>query len=394
MAPRPSSPTSLLWAHQLKREHGHLLKRMQDLESANEKQENRLKTAETAAKTSVNSDVASLAKEVQALGESGINERLTNMEKDVGQEIEDAQAESEAMTLQIATLQKDDMLAEEERRKTLNKDKALLKRIGELEEGLTKYENSLDRMGRKINEAQHERIKDQLESLTKQVMQEGSQMKMLTESVKALEAAHQELSNANEKLEADLRAVAERPHVVPSTSEAKSTPEDAQAEPDAIPGTESEQPKKKKSHKWGGGGADRDIIRMGSDYFDSPATTSRPSPSTIAVSKKPVFPKNPLEVKKSPVPKKASVPKKLADPSKRKKPHRWSGGGADKDIINAGTFQDRPWNQKRPSDHVVETSKKQPRKPPAIDTDKDVIRSGKGWYEVPRTPSNESQAST
>jgi chromosome segregation ATPase len=34
MAPRPSSPTSLLWAHQIKRENAHLLDRMKALETA------------------------------------------------------------------------------------------------------------------------------------------------------------------------------------------------------------------------------------------------------------------------------------------------------------------------------------------------------------------------
>ena len=33
-APPPSDPTALLWAHQLKREHGLLLDRMQKLEAA------------------------------------------------------------------------------------------------------------------------------------------------------------------------------------------------------------------------------------------------------------------------------------------------------------------------------------------------------------------------
>lgn len=36
MVPRPSSPTSLLWAHQLKREHEHLLDRMKDIAKSQE----------------------------------------------------------------------------------------------------------------------------------------------------------------------------------------------------------------------------------------------------------------------------------------------------------------------------------------------------------------------
>ncbi|KAF2187761.1 hypothetical protein K469DRAFT_748968 [Zopfia rhizophila CBS 207.26] len=45
MAP-PSDPASLLWAHQLKREHGHLLDRLKDLEATHESYDARIKATE------------------------------------------------------------------------------------------------------------------------------------------------------------------------------------------------------------------------------------------------------------------------------------------------------------------------------------------------------------
>ncbi len=100
------------------------------------------------------------------------------------------------MTLQISALQQDKQLAEEQRKATLTKDKALLKRIGEVEEGLKKYEKTLDLIGKRVNGTRVEQIKEQLDGLTKQVMKEGEQMKLLSESVKALETAQAELVKA------------------------------------------------------------------------------------------------------------------------------------------------------------------------------------------------------
>lgn len=385
MAPRPSPPTSLLWAHQLKREHNHLLKRMQDLESASEKQENRIKTAENiSAKTNASGDIEALAKQVKAIDASEINKRVSEMERNVEQKLDSVQADSEAMTLQIAALEKDKVMEAEQTRQTLQKDKALLKRIAEVEEGLKKYEASLERVGRRINEAQFQQIKQQLEGLMQQVTREGSQMKMLTESVTALETANQELSKANEKLEAELKKLASKPTAAPHKPAPRPATEVSVSEPDATPGAD-QLPPPKKSHKWAGGGADRDIIRSGSGMFGSPATTPRPSLTATTAPSRPPFPKKPS------VAKKPAVPKAPLDPAKKKKPHRWSGGGADKDIINAG-FQDVNPRDKRPADSVSEPPKPKANKWAPSDVKEKVVRAGKGWYEVVDGSSQESEA--
>ena len=46
MVPRPSSPTSLLWAHQLKREHEHLLDRVKDISKSQEAHDVKVHTIE------------------------------------------------------------------------------------------------------------------------------------------------------------------------------------------------------------------------------------------------------------------------------------------------------------------------------------------------------------
>ena len=393
---RPSSPTSLLWAHQLKREHGYLLKRMQDLESANKNQETRIKTAETAAKANASGgiEVEALAKEVKALDHDTIKKQLSDMENSVTHRLDDVQTESEAMTLQLAALQKDERMVEHERKKNLEKDKALLKRIGEVEEGLQKYEKSLDRIGKRINGTQFEQIKDQLDTLTKQVLQEGSQMKMLSESVTALEAANVELSKANERLEAELK---KRASVTPALPiRAPSSPaQDVPIELDATPGAEPEQSTKKKSHKWAGGGADKDIIRIGSDIRNSSSiVVDNPSPTVPSFPKKsapaPMPKKPPMPNKKPSVPKKRPVPKVPGENSDRKS-HKWAGGGADRAIIAQGLSRD-PVIKREPlaSDDDDAPPTKKPHRWSDASTGKKIIRAGKGWYEIARTPSVET----
>ena len=392
MAPRSSSPTSLLWAHQLKREHGYLLKRMQDLESANEKHENRIKTAESTAKSNAGGDFAALEDEVKALDQK-FKQGLNGMEKDVTQKLDDVQVESEAMTMQIAALQKDERVAEEERKESLAKDKALLRRIAEVEDGLKKYGESLDRIGKRVNETQFESIMERLESLTKRVMEEGSQMKLLAESVRVLETANAEISRRNAQLEADLRKKAEKTPVSPQEEPEERAVEGAEVDPTAQPGDAAKPPKKQKksSHKWGGGGADKVIILAGSSLLgDSPIVNRQPSPEAAPKPKKSTqLPRKPPVPKK----KKPAVPKTPSADSDRKS-HKWAGGGADRAIIAQGLPQEPVVKREHSIDNFSPVPSKKARTSiSGIPSNERVVRAGKGWIEVSRTPSPESQES-
>lgn len=364
---------------------------MQGLESANDKHENRIKTAETAAKANAGGDLVALAMEVKALDHS-FKEGLQGMERDVTQKVEDVQAENEAMTMQIAALQKDEQLAEEERKENLAKDKALLQRIGEVEEGLKKYEESLGRIGKRINETQFDSIMGRLENLTKRVMEEGSQMKMVTESVRVLETAYAEISKRNAQLESELKEKASKTPVLPPPEPEEPADGGAEAEPTAGPAN-VEKPRKKKSHKWGGGGADKDIIRQGSSLIDdSPVFVRQHSPKASSAPKK-----SAPAPKKLPVPKKKkpAVPKTPAPDSSRKS-HKWAGGGADRAIIAQGLSQDsNPIIKRELSEDTPVVQPKRRSLPVAsgLAGKERVVRAGKGWIEVSRTPSPESEES-
>ena len=353
MAPPTTSPTSLLWAYQLKREHGYLLQRMNDLETRNEDHDSRIKLAESAGLESSSKEVKKLAQQVKTLQESDVQKRLADMESGIAEKMDDLQAESEAHTLVIASLQDQQKAAPGEyKRDAAAREQMMLKRISEMESGLKKYEISLDRMGKRLDQTRFDQIKTQLEDLMKQAKIDSEDMERMVRSIAALEAGNAELTKANAELERKLEKMAAK-----AASAAKDPAVGATTrsnEPDTTAGAKDQGPPKKKSHKWAGGGADRDIIRSGSDLINSPRAAAK-SPSTAA--------KDPS--KKKPAPPKATKTKRQI-PTKKvpaqsdqtletpKKSHRWAGGGADRDIIQAGTTFNAGAKRRRSSSVAVE----------------------------------------
>lgn len=343
---RPSSPTSLLWVHQLKRENGHLLKRMQDLEASNERQAKRVKTIETNAKSGADADIATLAKQIKTLDESGVGRRLAHLEHEVKQKTQDLEAGSEAITVQIAAMRKESDATGEEKRKAFSREKTLLKRIGELETGLKTYEQSLVQVGRRVDESRLEQIRDQLKGLSKQLTAEGSQMKRLTESVAVLEVANEELRKSNQGLAAQIEKLAARPTAVVEMPQSIAK---AGNDRDLLSSTIEAAPLKakkkgKKHHKWSGGGADRDIIMSGTQLLSDTTLTSRmmqqgdtdqleDSDDEAQIKTTRTVPKSKQKYK--PIPPHLRLPTSDGQ-ANSKKSHKWAGGGTDRDIIRSG----------------------------------------------------------
>lgn len=359
----------------MKREHGHLLKRMQDLEASSERQNKRIKTAETAAKSGASADLATLAKQVKALEDGGVGRRLSKLENDIRNKTEELDAGSKAITMQVTAMQRDAEALDEEKRTAFAKEKALLKRIAELETGLKNYEQAMVQVGRRIDETRLEQIKAQLEGLSQQVAKEGSQMKKFAESVTVLEVANEELKKSNQFLSTELEKVAARaaaPSGAAVGGEEDET-QDLSSNDDVAP----RNLKKGKRHGWTGGGSDRDIVASGTQMFPQTAAAASRKESEpaddeddVTVSKKPRPPPRKQKYKPIPPHLRPATPKDQANP---KKSHRWGGGGADKDILRAG----------RGGNQVLDGGATQ-----------DIVRSGRGWYEVVVSPGAEDEQPT
>ncbi|KAF2485385.1 hypothetical protein BDY17DRAFT_102223 [Neohortaea acidophila] len=164
MAPSTAaSPTSLLWAHQLKREHAYLLKRMQALETQNSAQEAR---------------------------------SVSETERNAVRLYEQAQSEILKMKTQIENLLVEQRKAAEERKQALADNKILTERISAVQERLAEYGKMLQQKSGHPNAARLEAIEQQLEGLAQQVQSHGEKMSRLPERVPALGVPHDEVRSA------------------------------------------------------------------------------------------------------------------------------------------------------------------------------------------------------
>ncbi|KAK1821103.1 hypothetical protein LTR12_004495 [Friedmanniomyces endolithicus] len=399
MTPRAASPTSLLWAHQIKRENGHLLGRIQKLESTNDQHEDRLKHAENAAKLHANQEMVALAERVKALDQSGIPERLAKVEADVMSKLDDIKAETEAVCLKISSMEKDEAKAEEERRRAFNKDKALLKRLGEAEENLKKYEQLLERVGRRVDEQSIGNIRSQLDALSTQVGQEGSEMKLMVESIIVLERANAELRSANDKLAFEVEKLAAKSSAMASVSgQAASVPSKKPAGKRAAAefgsGEELQTPqpplkKKKASHKWAGGGADKDIIGQSTDMKRTPRAAASPLNTMSKPAKKtaqrpaaqPVLRAAPRSVPK--------LTKLASKPAPKVVPPKQSKKAAISQTRPQATAVKKAAPKKGTAAAIVANPKRRLNGRP----DRPIVRAGKGWVEVAVTPSESEDES-
>ncbi|KAK1068657.1 hypothetical protein LTR12_016969 [Friedmanniomyces endolithicus] len=400
MTPRPASPTSLLWAHQIKRENGHLLGRIQKLESANDQHENRLKHAESAAKSHANQDMAALAERVKALDQSGIPERLAKVEKDVMSKLVDVQADTEAVILKVSSMEKDEAMAEEERRKAFNKDKALLKRLGEAEENLKKYEQLLERVGRRVDEQSIGNIRVRLDALSTQVGKEGSEMKLMVESIIVLERANAELRSANDKLAIEVEKLAAKSSAMASVSgQAASVPAKKQAGKRAASdfefGEEAQTPqpslkKKKPSHKWAGGGADKDIIGQSTDIKRTPRAVVSPyNPVSKPAKKTAQKPAAQPVLRSAP----RSAPKVISKPASKPMPKIVPPKQSKKAAISQTRSKPTASKKAAPKKGSAAAVVANPRRLLDGQPDRPIVRAGKGWVEVAVTPSESGEES-
>lgn len=321
-------------------------------------------------------DVATLAKQVKALDSTGANERLTKMEQSTQRKFEDMEADSEAMTMQIAAMQQDNEDREDEKKAAFKNEKALIKRIAEMEAALKTYEQSMGLLDKRISEAQLDQIKAQLETVTERLAREGPQMKDLAKNVNAFGVGIAHLQEEIEKMRPELEALATKQAAAVAAVE----PED-----DATAGasTEIAPPKKKakKSHKWGGSGADREVVSMGAEAFNLPVKDPTAQDdeggendieNEIIVSKPPTL--KPKGKKPKPIPPHL----RKVDPSApKKKSHKWSGGGADAAVIHSGIL---------PADEVAAT----PATTAASHNEK-IVRSNRFWVEYASSPVDEDE---
>lgn len=222
MAPQrpPSSPTSLLWAHQLKREHGFLLNRMKKLETEIAGVESRTKAA---ADTVGVGEIAAIAKKVQSLTDHGSHAIVQKIRDEVMGRFEDVGIEIEAVTIQISNLERSQESLKEDRRHAAESETALLMRINEVEASIKEYKRSVLKLGRKIDDQAISKIRDALTGLSEDVKSNKVAGETVNASLERLDEASKVLRAGNEKLAEQVKELVERPTYVPAPAVAPST---------------------------------------------------------------------------------------------------------------------------------------------------------------------------
>lgn len=134
MVSRPKSPTSLLWAHELKRQHEYLLQRQKDLETRNED----LQAAVTQAQTSAQ------AVKDQAFESAKLSTANTT--------IQEQASHIEALTGRVLVLEADKRKVNEDMDVGFGREKATLKRINDLEASQMGLSKTLKGLERRLDE--------------------------------------------------------------------------------------------------------------------------------------------------------------------------------------------------------------------------------------------------
>ncbi|UJO15177.1 uncharacterized protein CLAFUR5_07832 [Fulvia fulva] len=204
---RPSSPTSLLWAHQIKREHACLLQKMNTLEAS-------IKTVERNAKNKdSDEEIAAIAEQLRTLADGG---DLHRVRKEVMKNIEDLQAGLESVLLQVDGLTRENESRVDARKKQFDAEKEVLKRVKEVEKGLAESQSLLQELGERVSEEKMNVIKADLAEIIERVQGDGVEMERVGESLRVLEDVARVLKEDNRKVAAEVKEMREREAVVPS----------------------------------------------------------------------------------------------------------------------------------------------------------------------------------
>ncbi|KAF2234505.1 hypothetical protein EV356DRAFT_532814 [Viridothelium virens] len=165
MVPRPKSPTSLLWAHELKRQHEHLLQRQKDLEIRNENLQKAVDKAETCARAAKDQ---ALDPEQLSTVNATLKEQTTHIE---------------TLMKRVVTLEAGKRKMDEDMDKAFERETTTLKRINKLDVVQKEAGNALDGLDLKLDDLGAKEIQAKLLEMEAISGKHGGQLKNLAKIV-------------------------------------------------------------------------------------------------------------------------------------------------------------------------------------------------------------------
>ncbi|KAF2723274.1 hypothetical protein K431DRAFT_27475 [Polychaeton citri CBS 116435] len=197
----PPSPSALLWAYQIKREHAFLMNRVKDVEALTAQHDQHIRSSRSKPEPASSEEVSGLAQRVQSIAHTH-DAAAEQLMRDLNAKMDTIQTENEALTIKISSLDSLSASAEKER-EMCSQDRAnVLARITELDANLSKYVASLEGLKQTINDQQAESVATVVNGLRQEVQHDGAKVTDYPKKMAAIQQANKMLvaaTHANER---------------------------------------------------------------------------------------------------------------------------------------------------------------------------------------------------
>lgn len=219
MVQRPASPTSLLWAHQLKKEHAHLLERMKALEAMSKDVVARMEEAEatTAAARETVTRVADMAARIAAIEEddNDVRQWITKLDEERQAQARKGDDKLQSLSRKIGLLDAEMKRREVEEKEAKRRDDEILKRLVQLEVAREADKKAADKLVRK-NDPVNKGLSRRLDAFESRRNEDDTKIAALLQKIKALESSNHELSTKTQQIQKKLESArTPRNHIPP-----------------------------------------------------------------------------------------------------------------------------------------------------------------------------------
>ena len=242
-----TSPTALLWAHQLKREHNHLLSRIKTLEEANSTLTSRMNIAEKSIQDAVKAieKVNELSLKVQLIEEddSSQHRRFEQLDRDRGERFEKLGEGVKKVERRLRALEKDledrDEESEEKKEVSARENELLVDRMDKLEKEYAKLGKDAakgEKLARKDDAANTKVLNRRIEALETKRNEEGMKVKSMLEKFENMEKGWSTTQGQVKRALDNLDAISSAPKPVAAP---RPTPHVASSSPSVVQVPES-----------------------------------------------------------------------------------------------------------------------------------------------------------
>lgn len=196
MVQRPTSPTSLLWAHQLKKEHAHLLDRMKALEATSKDVVTRMAQTEVTAASARESmtRVADIVARIAAIEEDDddVRQWITKLEEERQAQARNGDDKLQSLSRKVGLLGAEYRRLEADEEEAKRRDDDMMRRLEQLEVAQEPDKKAADKLIRK-NDPVDKVLSRRLDAFESRRNEDSSKIAALLQKIKALESSNHEL---------------------------------------------------------------------------------------------------------------------------------------------------------------------------------------------------------